>query len=250
MARILFLFPSEETADHARGVLSGPYPDILIDSCAPQESARAVAGYTARGVGIVCARGGISHVLREAGADVALVGIPITAFEIIKAINRAKIHGKNIAVIAHAQMVIGMDFLVASIGGDVRQYSVTYNQNYEKAVLQAVDDGAEVIIGGVLACEAARKRGIPFSLIEFGREGLLQAAKEATQIREALEMEEAKRQLLGTVIESSQDGIITVDAERKITDVNRAAERMLRKGKPALVGRDVSDAVPKLILPR
>lgn len=250
MTNILFLFPSEGTAEYAREVLSVPFPDVLIDHCPPNDSARVVTDYMKQNVGIVCARGGISHVLREAGVDVALVGIPITAFEIIKAINRAKIHGKNIAVIAHAQMVVGIDFLAASIGGNVQQYSVTYSQDYEKDVLQAVKNGAEVIVGGVLASGAAKKHGIPYSLIEFGQEGLLQAAKESMQIREALEIESAKRQLLGIIIDGSPDGIITVDAHRKITEVNRTAERLLRKEKLTLVGKDVSTVIPKLSLPK
>lgn len=246
MKKILFLFPSKETAAYARKELKGSFPEVIIDSCAPQESLRVVAEHKVQGVGIVCARGGISHVLREAKADVALVGIPITAFEIIKAINKAKIHGKNIAVIAHAQMVIGIEFLASSIGGEVRQYSVTYNQNYESAVLQAVEDGAEVVIGGVLACRAAAAHSIPFSLIEFGKEGLLQAGKEARQIRDAVEAETAKRRLLTTVIESSHDGIISVDAERKITEVNKTAEKLLRKDRAALLGKDVATIVPGL----
>lgn len=248
MTKILFLFPSAETAEYAKKVLQEPFPDILIDHCPPSESAHVVAKYMRDGVGIVCARGGISHVLWEAKVDVALVGIPITAFEIIKAINRAKIHGKNIAVIAHAQMVIGIDFLAASIGGEVQQYSVKYNQNYEKAVQKAVEDGAEVVIGGVLASKAAKKSGVPYSLIEFGQEGLLQAAKEATQIREALEIETAKRQMLITVIASSPDGIITVDADKKILEVNRAAEQLLRKSRTSLLGKKIATAIPKLPL--
>lgn len=246
MNKILFLFPSEETYHYARSILERHFPEALLDHVAPVDSPALVEDYAAQGVGIVAARGGVAHVLREARMNITLVDIPVTAFEIIKAINNAKQHGKNFAVLAHAQMTVGIDFLASVTGGNVRHYEVRYNQNYEKAVLEAVADGAEVIIGGALACAAAKQHDIPYSMLAFGMESLLQAGKEARQIREALEMEHAKRSLFGAVIESSSDGIITVNADGYISEMNNASEKLLGKSRQALAGKRFSRALPQL----
>ncbi len=246
MKKILFLLPSEDTAEHARKVLGEQGKECIIDYCEPQHAPEVSKRYTAEGVSVICARGGIMHLLEKIDSIATPVYIPITPFEIIKSITQAKAYGKNIAVIAHEQMVIGIDLIAESVGGEIRQYPVKYNQNYENAVKIAMHDGASVIIGGVLACQAAQKFGIPHSFITFGEEGLRQALKEAKQIRDAIKTESIKRQLLETVIESTTDGIITIDTNTHITHVNKVSEKLLRKQRNTLLGQSLHSILPSL----
>ncbi len=246
MKRILFLFPSLDTAEEARNILTKYNSQCIIDHCLPHEAPEVAQRYATQGIDIICARGGIMHLLENFDKNIIKVYIPITAFEIIKAIHIAKAYGKKIAVIAHEQMVIGIDFLASSMGESVKHYVMKYNQNYEHTVQKAIKDGSSVIMGGVLACQAAQKYNIPSSLITFGEEGLLQALKEATQIRDALEVETVKRQFLETLIESSNDGIIAIDSMARITHVNNRAERLLRLTKDKLLHENIVKIIPKL----
>ncbi len=246
MKKILFLFPSKETAEKARDVLMEHAEKCIIDYCTPQDAPQMTQDYISQGINIVCARGGTMYMLEKLDKAITRVHIPITLFEVIKALNAAKAYGKNIAVIAHEQMAVGIDFLASSIGEEIKHYKAKYNQDYEKTVLLAVKEGATVIIGGVLACQAAQRHNIPYSLITFGEEGLLQALKEATQIRDAVEIETAKRRLLETLIESSSEGIVAIDSALCITHVNEAAEKLLQASRIALLGQTISKVLPSL----
>lgn len=245
MQKILFLMPAEYMVPYAQEALRD-YPDISVWHSQTQRVLRELPRYVDKGVEIICARGGISYVLNQAQAGVSVVDIQVTTVEIINAITEAKLHGRNIAVLAHATMVIGLEFLAPVLGGSVRQYEVRYNQDYDAAVSRAVADGAEVIVGGALACAAAKRQGLPHSVLQFAKESLWQAAKDARRLLEALEAESAKRDMLQVALDTSHDGVITTDAANTITAVNKAAVELLgSRGKP-LVGMPLLDALPQM----
>ena len=148
MQKILFLMPAEYMVPFAKEALRD-FPDISVRHSQTQRVLHELSGYISKGVEIICARGGISYVLNQAQTDVSVVDIQVTTVEVINAITEAKLHGRNIAVLAHATMVIGLVFLAPVIRGSVRQYEVRYNQDYDAAVRKAVAAGAEVIVGGL-----------------------------------------------------------------------------------------------------
>ncbi|SBW09432.1 Sigma54 specific transcriptional regulator, Fis family [uncultured delta proteobacterium] len=244
MLKILFLFPSEYMAEFARPVLADLCPEIIVDHCQPSKTLEVVARYMAKGVGIVGARGGINQVLLENKVDIPVVDIPVTAFDSIKAVTRARSLGKNIAVLALSQMVEGIQFLASSLGIAVTQYTVTHNQDYDKAVREAVANGAEVIVGGVLATEAAKRLGVANSLLQLGEESLLRAAREALRLQEALDLESAKSDLFRVVMNASREGILVIDEAGIITGANGAAGEIF-KGR-ALPGRSIAQIIPQL----
>ncbi|MDR3563382.1 MAG: sigma 54-interacting transcriptional regulator [Negativicutes bacterium] len=247
MTKTLFVLPDEVMVPYAKDILASRHPDIQFVAVAPTEEAvDLVRTRIAQGVEIVAARAGIASRIRQARLNVSLVEIPVTSFDVIRAINEAKYHGKKIAVVALTAMVSGIDYLAEVLGVNIRHYAVKQNQDYDKAVAEAAADGAEVILGGVLAVNAASRRGIPCALIRMGQEGLLQAAREAAQIREALEIEAVKRGFFSTILDYSHDGIITIDRDRSITACNPVAQKLTKVSRTGALGKPVEQLLPQL----
>lgn len=248
MSKILFLFPDEAMISTAQDTLKPFAPAIDFAVTDIPTAVTLVKSRAEQGLEVVAARPLMATAIQRAKINIAVVTIPITSFDIIRAINDARLHGKRIAVAAHSAMVIGIDFLAEVLGVEIRHYNATLGQDYEKLILQAVSEGAEVILGGFQAMTAANRRGIPCALLKIGREGLLQAAQEALQIQQALVIESVKRSFLNTIVESSRDGIITVDREQNITAFNPAAQKMLRTSKAKALGKPLATVLP-MVLP-
>lgn len=246
MSKILFFIPYETMVPQAKEVLAPSYPDIEIAFANPREAIPLIRSYINKGIEIVAARAVTAAAIKQAQLNVTVVIIPITAFDIIRAINEAKVQGKRIAVIAKATMVLGIDVLAKELGVEIQHYSMEHCQDYDKQTLAAIADGAEVILGGAMAITAATRHGIPCSLIKFGSESLLQAAQEATQIQTAIEVESAKHGFFSTILDQSRDGVITIDKDHAITAINPVAQKLLRVNKESVLGQPIVVLLPKL----
>lgn len=248
MSKILFFIPYETMIEQAREVLSPEFPDIEIVLASPRDAVTVISEQIKHGVNIVAARAVTANAIRQAKLNVTVVNIPITAFDIIRAINEAKGKGKKIAVVAHSAMVLGIDLLAKELDVDIRHYAMSPGDDYEKSTLEAIANGAQVIIGGALTVTAATRHGIPCALIRFGSESLLQAAREAVQIQAALEVDSAKRGFLSTILDHTRDGIITIDGNAVITAINPAALRMTHTAKKTVIDLPLATILPQIPL--
>jgi transcriptional regulator with PAS, ATPase and Fis domain len=245
--KILFVLPDEIMMPYAKDVLKENYPDIQIVAVPPSQAVELIRKCMAQGVEIVAARGGIALRVKNAHLKLSLVEIPVSSFDVIRSINEAKLHGKSIAVVALTAMVLGIDFLADVLGVKMRHYAVmNYDHDYEKAVITALSDGAEVILGGVLAVQAATRHNIPCALIKMGKESLLQAAQEASQLQVALEAEQVRRGFLSTILDYTHDGIITIDREHTITAVNPVAQKLTKIDNANALGKSLEEILPQL----
>lgn len=246
MKKILFLIPYEDFVPYTKEILSPNYPQIEVALVNPRTAIPLVKQYIARGIEIVAARQVTGTFIKQANLGINVVTIPITSFDIIRAINEAKMQGKKIAVVAHAAMVLGIDFLAKELGVEIHHYFTKAGQDYEEPILEAVANGAEVILGGVLAVTAAKRHNIPCSLIKIGEESILQAAEESVQIQIALENESAKHGFFNTILDHTNEGIITIDMDQNITAFNPIAESLVKINKTAALGQPINDILPQM----
>lgn len=95
---------------------------------------------------------------------------------------------------------------------------------------------------GVVVVSAASERAIdPASrrFLSLVRHELAIALR-AALLRETLERERAE---LSAVIQGASDAIVLVDADRRVTRLNPAAERLLRRAAPSVIGEVCQDAL-------
>jgi len=231
---------------HAQTILSPNYPQILFAAAPPDEAVATARSYIAKGVNVIAARLGNARVLQAAELGIPIVNIPVTSFDILRAVNDAKLHSKRIAVIAVSPLVIGIDFIATMLNVNLQRYTVDYGHDYTKTIQQAVDNGAEVILAGALGVKAARAAGIPAVLIGPGAEGLLQSAQEATKIQETLELEESKRSFLHAILEQANEGIITIDSDNRITAFNPRAQKITGINSTTALGQSPKNLLPQI----
>jgi len=248
MTKTLVIIPDKDNIASTRTLLEAQYPDVEIVAATAEAGLRAVQLRLRQGLEVVVARAATANAIRQANLNITVVEIPRTHFDILHAIEAANVQGKKIAFIAYSEKIWGIEMLTESLGINFRQYTVRFQDDFEKIVLAAYADGAELIIGGFTVIKSAKKHNLPCAMIQISPESLLLAAREANQIREALKIEAAKRGVFSTILDYSYEGIVTIDRNHNITAFNPLAQKITRINKDEAIGRPVEKIFPQLHL--
>ncbi len=246
MSQITFLAPDARLLEEARSAFHEKQEDIHFATGLLSEGVRVVSSLVPAGTEIVISRGGTASAIRQSGLDVIVVDIPVTGFDVIRAVEKAKKHGVQIAAVAFPSMIQGIESLISALGIDLRLYPLASEYEAESKVSQATRDGADVVVGGYVTLLAAGKLGYAAELIESGREGIVQAVAEARRIAYARNIEKAKAEVFRAVLDYSYDGIISVDQATRISVFNPVAERITGLHASDVLGRKIADVWPAL----
>ena len=225
-AVIAFLAPDDEIFATATATLSRTHPDIRLEQGLLSAGVARARELARQGIEIIITRGGTASGIKEALPDMTVVEVPITGFDILRTIDLARQYGPRIGIVAFPSMVIGIDCLGPILEVELRHYLIQNEYEADSRVLQAFQEGADVVVGGVITGQAAKKHRVPYVLIRSGSEGILQAAQEARRIYEARLMEKIKGKLFRTVLDYAYEGIVSIDCNAKIVIFNPVASRI------------------------
>ena len=250
MKQIAFVAPDYSMLELARSVLSEKYPDMIIVKGLLSEGVAMAQTLSDAGVEIIIARGETAKMIRQAGLPVVTVDVSVTAFDLLRALRNAAAKGNKIAVVAFPKMVKDIEALAQAMNLDFKIYLLQKEEETEQKVTQAVDNGAEVILGGVVTGEAAEKQGCLFEIIQTGSEGISQAAEEAYRIFQAKKIEKEKAGLFSTVIDYAYEGIVAINDKGIVTVFNPMAEKFTGILQEDAIGKHIKKLLPFLQLER
>lgn len=247
MSNIAFLVPHAPLMPVVEKIIA-PYERVHVEYCDNYDAILDfAAGLVAQGHEIIIARAGTASRIKRSNLDVAVVELPVTGFDIIRALETAKTHGPHIAVVAYAAMVKGIDCLSPLLDFSFRQYITEQDDGeVEPLIQQAIRDGADVVVGGGIFCQVAQKHGLPAVFIDNGEESIRLAINEAFRMEAAIEAEKVKRSLADAILDHVHDGIITVDVDQKITSINRQAQQVLNLSAAQALGCNLESVWPGL----
>jgi PAS domain S-box-containing protein len=250
MSIIACILPDASLMQQARLAFQARARDIRIEVGLMEEGVSQAAKLAEEGFEIFISRGRTAHLIRESNTEYSVVDIPFTVLDIFQTIERAKLHGKNIGVVAFSPMISGLNHYGTLPGSSIRFYPLDDESDVEPQVLAAGRDNVDIIVGGAVTGAVARDYGIAFAVIESSLESLQQAAQEAGNIALAKQREKAKGNLFKVVLDYAYDGIIAVNAEGLITIFNPVAERVTGISAATALGRHIQGIWPELKLHR
>src|SRR5665647_208088 len=108
---IVFLAPDEEIYATATTTLSKTHPDIRIEQGLLSAGVLRAHEFARQGTEIIITRGGTASGIKEALPDMTVVEVPITGFDVLRTVDKARQYGPRIGVVAFPSMVIGVDCL-------------------------------------------------------------------------------------------------------------------------------------------
>ena len=247
---ITFLAPDEKILATAREALACSHADIRVEQGLLSAGVEKARELIHDGTEIIISRGGTAKTIKETFPDIIVVELPITGFYILRTVHQARRMGRRGGVVAVASMILGIDCLPPILDVELRQYLIENEFEAEAKVLQALRDGAEVIVGGVITGHEARKHNVPHVLIHSGAEGILQSVLEAKRIYAARLAEKLKGALFRTVLDYSYEGVVSINREQQIVICNPAASNISGILQDEALGKPISQALPRLTLER
>ena len=198
---------------------------------------------------VIITRGLISTAIRKKNFYVPLVEVPVAANDLIRAFHKARLMcpGETIAVTGAPNMVMGAEDIAEILGIPIKLYIVKSQSDIAQVAKQVVDEGLNVLIGGIHTTECAARYGVRTILMESGKESIWHAITEAKRLAYLMRREEEKTERLTTVLNHSEEGIVVFDPEGKIQVFNKAAERIFSVSADKALGTHIGSVFPEYL---
>lgn len=193
----------------------------------------------ANGASIIIARGLQASLIKQY-TNIPVVEIVLTAQEMALLVVKAKqILAKErpcIAVVGFENMFCDMSYFEDIYGIELRTYYSQQGNQLDQAAKCAVDEQADLIIGGDTAVEAASKAGIPSLFLSITEDSLRNAFSMAESMDYAMGVEKKNAAQMETLLDYSFDGVVNMDRNGVITGVNNLMQELIGKPEKSLTG--------------
>ncbi len=228
MIQVLFIVPYPELKEKVEFVLNN-HPDrdrISADIQAltvDQTLDIHVGSYDA-----IIARGFSARQLKTMYPQLPIIDLAISGYDIIRTVAecRSAFQSRRIAICGFYGKIYEASDLCKLLGCEVQIYPLDDYKDLENAINNAVSDGCDALIGGYSATALAEKHGLPSRLIRTGEDTILQAINETIRTVERIQLERIVAETYKTIIYSSKDGVLYVDADGYIQVRNRVVKEM------------------------
>ena len=255
MGKIAFLVPREEMLYQAHNILQERdqphmhYETAIMKVVRTKNVVMEARQAIADGASIIIARGLQASLIKQY-TDIPVVEIVITAQEmallIVKAKQILKKEHPVIAVVGFQNMFCDMSYFDSLYGIELHTFFAPDNEMLRPVSLQAVEERADLIIGGEVTVEAATAAGIPSLFLSATEDSIRNAFSMAESIHFAMSADKKRTAQMETLLDYSFSGLVNVDAHGKITALNPMMEDMLGTGRKKAVGHLLTDIFPDL----
>lgn len=244
---ILFLIPRNSMDEEQRNYYSRLYPEVMFEFSDPYDPIPLVRQKLQEGIEIVAGRGNTAETIRRSFPKIHVVEIQVTGYDVIRSLGQIDLAGATVAIITNNVNISGLTIFEQLYSFRIIGYLKVPFNKLENAIRNAVLQGAQYILGGALTCRMANEMGIPARAIplSIGPECMSNAIHDIKQVQEAIEVEEERQGFLNRLLDSIDEGVISVDLTNKITLVNSNAARTLQISPHLAIGKMINDVFPQ-----
>ena len=217
MGKIALLVSREEMLHQAHNILQEKKLEIqemrvIRTENAVTEARRSIAD----GASIIIARGLQASLIKQY-TDIPVVEIVLTAQEMALLVMKAKQIVKKqrpvIAVVGFQNMFCDMSYFDELYGIELRTYFARQGAGLPGAVRSAMEDQADLIIGGDTAVSLATQAGVPSLFLSMTEDSMRQAFSMAESMDYAMSVEKKTAAQIETISDYSFSGIMRMDAD-------------------------------------
>lgn len=248
MGKIVLLVSREEMLHQAHNILQEKKYEIAeMRAIQTKDVVVEARSSIADGATIIIARGLQASLIKQY-TNIPVVEIVITAQEMALLIVKAKQIIKKpkpvIAVVGFKNMFCDMSYFDMIYDIELRTYFAPYGAELKGVVKKAIEDQADLIIGGDTAVEVATEEGIPSLFLSITEDSLTNAFSMAESMDYAMNVEKKNAAQMETLLDYSFSGVIKMDSTGMILAVNPLMEDMLGQQEHQLTNRRITEVFP------
>lgn len=244
MGKIVLLVPREEMLYLAHNILQEKkYAIAQMRVIQTENTVVEARNSIAAGADIIIARG-LQASLNKQYTDVPVVEIVATAQEmallVVKARQIVKKARPIIAVVGFQNMFCDMSYFETIYDIKLRTYFAANGSGLKEKAMEAVEDGADLMIGGDIAVETAKEADIPSLFLSITEDSLRTAFSMAESLDFAMGAEKRSNAQIETLLDYSFNGVVNMDRKGVITTVNPVMRDILGADGEQVAGRHIT----------
>lgn len=178
-----------------------------------------------QGYDVIISRGGTAELIRQ-HVDIPVIEIVVNGYDLLRSLILLKEYHGRIGIIGFPSIVDGVDTIAELLDMQVMKYVIHQEEEAKSAVLQAKEQGVNLIFGDVITVATAENCGMKAVLITSGREAIVEALEKAERIVASLRSEQQKIASLQSTLDALEEGVITVDSQDEIIYCNHCAAEL------------------------
>ena len=242
--KIAILAPLRSIEGIARKKVKRMNLDIDVEYVHENNVEEVARAKVAEGKEIIISRGGIGKRIREV-SGLSVIDIEISGYDIIRVLAKYAKCDKRIALVEMPRIVKNAKRIADDLNIDARLYIVNRISEFKSRFEMAIAEGADVIVSGSWAVqfdnrhEFFRKKGIIYEVLESGEVSIEDAIESARKLYEMTVVERRKKEEFKAVINSIDEGVISLDTNMVVENVNPAALEILGISLDEILGVDI-----------
>lgn len=251
MSKIAILLPKEYMLEQARNVIREDELDIdILKVIKTSDSVYEARQAVEQGAEVVLARGVQAAFIRQY-TNIPVAELTLTGQEIglMIASAKKKVPDKKcpqIALIGFKNMFSDTTYADELFDIRLKFYDITAIEQAAEKVDLAIQEGADVLLGGDTVNALAAQKGILAQFIDSTEESIRSAIGVAKKMILTAEAEKNFTAQFETVLDNSYNGILEIDENKEIMIVNRAGEELFHKKASQLEGTALEKVIPEL----
>ena len=251
MSKIAILLPKEYMLEQARNVIREDELEIdILKVIKTSDSVYEARQAVEQGAEVVLARGVQAAFVRQY-TNIPVAELTLTGQEIglMIASAKRKVPDKKcpqIALIGFKNMFSDTTYADELFDIRLKFYDITAIEQAAEKVDLAIQEGADVLLGGDTVNALAAQKGIPAQFIDSTEESIRSAIGVAKKMILTAEAEKNFTAQFETVLDNSYNGILEIDENKEIMIVNRAGEELFHKKASQLEGTALEKVIPEL----
>lgn len=251
MSKIAILLPKEYMLEQARNVIREDELDIdILKVIKTSDSVYEARQAVEQGAEVVLARGVQAAFIRQY-TNIPVAELTLTGQEIglMIASAKKKVPDKKcpqIALIGFKNMFSDTTYADELFDIRLKFYDIAAIEQAAEKVDLAIQEGADVLLGGDTVNALAAQKGIPAQFIDSTEESIRSAIGVAKKMILTAEAEKNFTAQFETVLDNSCNGILEIDENKEIMIVNRAGEELFHKKASQLEGTALEKVIPEL----
>lgn len=252
MLKIGILLPEERMVEMAERIIEEEkLEDVYLKAIHTVDAVNEARMAIEAGVHILVARGYQAKVIKQY-TNIPLIEMRFHAQEIGLLIQKAKNMIKKeqicIGLIAFENMLSDLSYMETLFQVKLKVVYLNRIEDVDQVLLSLSDsqERPDIIIGGEETCGVAENMGYPTLYYQSTEETIREALISAKNISYAAESEKMSTAQFETVLDTSFNGIIKVNAEGKIIVINKQAENLIGRSSEEVVDRALEKVFPEI----
>ena len=195
-----------------------------------------------RGTDAIVSRGGTASLIAR-NVEIPVAEIQVSAFDILRALKEMGDVKSPVGVVFGRRLLFECEKLGELIGVPMREIHIG-SDVFEEKIQAALSDGISAFMGDAISVRLLKERGQKAFPIQSSEDAVSRAIADAINLVTVRRREQEKAELFRTVINASDEGIISIDRYGTINVFNPAAEQMMQISSATAIGKPIGDIIP------